>query len=259
MTPRRLLRVAAAALLLLSGCAAAPREPAPLLVASDLDNRPFAWLDASGRAQGRDVEMMQALAGRLGRPLVWVQMPFDELLAAAQRGGVDAVCATLGITAERERLVDFSRPYFRTELACVTLARPGAPQGVADLAGRRVGAGLGTTSERALALRAPAARAVLENKAGLPALQRLRSGDVDALVMDGPAADALVASAPGELRRLPEDLGAELYALALPQGSALLADLNRALLELEQDGTLARLDAAHGLRPSAGSSGSAGR
>ena len=97
---------------------------------------------------------------------MWTRQPFETLLPAAEAGEVDVVCATLGVTPERQRMVAFSIPYFRTELACVTLAAPGAPRTLAELAGRRVGAGAGTTSARALALRAPQATAVLENKAG---------------------------------------------------------------------------------------------
>jgi ABC-type amino acid transport substrate-binding protein len=233
--------------LALSACASPP-PATPLRVASDLDNRPFAWVDDAGTPHGRDVEMMQAVADRLGRKLVWTRQPFETLLPAAEAGEVDVVCATLGVTPERERLVAFSIPYFHTELACVTLAAPGAPRTLAELAGRRVGAGAGTTSARALALRAPQAIAVLENKAGLPALERLTSGAVDALVMDGPAADALVASAPGVLVRLPVSFGPEDYALVLPPNSALLAPVDGVLRGLELDGTLARLDAAYGLQ-----------
>lgn len=248
MKRRHLLRaVAGLAVAALAACASAPSGCVPLLVASDLDNRPFAWLQPDGAPAGRDVEMMEDLARRLGRPLVWMRMPFDQLLPAAREGRVDVVCATLGVTPEREETVDFSVPYFRTQLAVVVADGPTAPTSLANLSGRRVGAGLGTTSERALRQALPQALPVLENKAGLPALERLLSGAVDALVMDGPAADTLVAAAPGRLHRLQETLGPEHYALVLPPGSALRVSLDRALLAHERDGTAARLDAAHGL------------
>lgn len=250
MRRRGLLRAGAGlALAALAACAGPPDGPRPLLVASDLDNPPFAWRQPDGAPAGRDVEMMQDLARRLGRPLVWMRLPFEQLLPAAREGRVDVVCATLGVTPEREETVDFSAPYFRTQIAVVVAAGPAAPRSLADLAGRRVGAGLGTTSERALRRALPAALPVLENKAGLPALERLLSGEIDALALDGPAADALVAGSGGRLLRLPEALGPEHYALALPEGSPLRAALDRALLEHERDGSAARLDAAHGLAP----------
>lgn len=253
MTARRALRAGAAALLALlfaaacSGPSPAPAAGPPLRVASDLDNPPFAFVDAQGRPAGRDVEMMQAAAARLGRALEWVRLPFDRLLPAVQAGEVDAACATLGATPERDALVDFSVPYFRTALAAVARAGAGEPATLEELAGRRVGAGLGTTSESALRQRLPDALPVLENKSGLPARERLAAREVDALVMDGPAADALVAAAGGALRRLPGTLGPEHYAVALPPGSPLREPLDRVLRALELDGTQARLDAAHGL------------
>ena len=73
----------------LMGCATqapSPRknEPAadraPLVVASDLANMPFAGLDAQGRPIGRDIEMMEAIAASLGRPIEWRRMDFETLL-----------------------------------------------------------------------------------------------------------------------------------------------------------------------------------
>jgi ABC-type amino acid transport substrate-binding protein len=239
----------AAALLgaaLLPACAATGGT-APLRVASDLDNKPFAYVDDRGEAAGRDVEMMRDLARRLGRPLEWVPMPFEELLPAVRDGQVDAVCATVGMTPERAREVDFTQPYFRTELLAVTRAGPGAPGSIADLSGRSVAASAGTTSERAVRLRAPAAHLVTTGEDGPTARDLLLSGQVVAVVMDGPAAEALIAASAGALARLPESFGPEAYALVLPRGSPLRDSLDRALDDLERDGTAAHLDAAHAL------------
>ena len=53
------------ALFVVAGCAAPNARPL-LVVASDLDNPPFAWIDEHGVARGRDVEMMEELATALG-------------------------------------------------------------------------------------------------------------------------------------------------------------------------------------------------
>jgi ABC-type amino acid transport substrate-binding protein len=67
--------------------------------------------------------------------------------------------------------------------------------------------------------------------------------------MDGPAADALVAAADGFLVRLDEDLGQELYALAVPKGRPeLLAQLDAALKRLVATGTMEALDLSYELR-----------
>jgi len=213
---------------------ATPTAPLPpLVVASDLDNLPFAGVDANGRAIGRDVEMMERLAAGLGREVEWRRMPFDELLPAVERAEVDVVCATLGITAERARRVLFSEPYFDTSITVVVRLGPGEPTSLADLTGRRVAAGAGTTSEGALRAHLPGAVGVFENKQQAATADRLYGGEVDGAVMDAPAADALVAASGGRLGRLVPDLERERYALALPPGrSELKAQLDRELARL---------------------------
>jgi ABC-type amino acid transport substrate-binding protein len=228
-----------------SGCAAIARKT-PVVVASDLDNPPFAWVDAEGQPAGRDVEMMRALARAAGLELEWRRMPFEELCDAAAAGSVDVVCATLGITPERAERVLFTAPYFTTVIAVVVRAGAGEPGSLAELSGRRVAAGAGTTSERAVRAHLSGAVGVYENKEGLDSGARLATRTVDAVVLDGPAAEALVAASAGKLRRLPEDLAAERYALALPHDrAALRAALDRALGELTR--AWADLDARHGL------------
>lgn len=231
-----------------SACQAPVPEVEPLVVASDLDNLPFAEVAPDGTPRGRDVEMMQVVAARLGRPLTWRRQAFDSLLPSVAAGEVDLVCATLGITPERRQLVRFSRPYYLTELAVVVRAGPGEPKGFTDLAGRRVGASPGTTSERALKLRLPEALPELGSSKNTPLAERLLSGELDAYVLDGPNADALVENSTGRLVRLPEALETESYALALPpDADELTRQIDQILADLEREGFLLLLDTRHGL------------
>jgi len=230
--------------------------PRVLRVASDLDNKPFAQVDARGTPAGRDVEMMQLVARELGCGLEWVRMPFAQLLPAVERGEVELVCATLGHTPERAESVRFTRPYYRTRIALVVRRGEHEPQRLLDLAERRVGASPGTTSERAVRMHLPRAVWVFEAAKGEAAgsgqssAEALRRGGLDALALDGPAAHALVAADPEHLRLLDQDLGPEEYCLALPPGAeALQRELDRALEFLEMCGALADLDARFGLTP----------
>jgi len=227
-----------------------PPPPEPLVVASDLENMPFAGVDEAGRPIGRDIEMMEAVAAHLGRPLHWKRMAFEVLLPAVEDGTVDIVCATVGITAERDARIDFSDPYFSTFIEVVVRKGPGEPRRWADLDGRRVAGGRGTTSERAVRRVLPGAIGVFENKEQLGSRERLVSGEIDGLAMDGPNAAALVAQHEGELTLLLTPLAPERYALVLAEGRTELRRLlDEALTALRRDGTMDRLDTAWKLSP----------
>jgi len=244
-----MVRAAGVALLgLCAACESGPCPAPPLRVASDLDNAPFAFVDDTGAAHGRDVEMMQELAARLGRELLWVRMPFADLLPAVEEGAVDAVCATIGITPERAERVAFTRPYYRTAIAVVVRAGDGEPKSLADLDGMRVSGAEGTTSERAVHLHLPNARPAAPAGKDLPATDLLLAGELDAAVSDGPAADAMVRASGGRLVRLTEDLEREDYAIVVTLGHAeLLRELDAALATLDRSGWLTALDERYGL------------
>ena len=230
---------------LLAACSSTP----PIVVGSDLDNAPFAYMDKDGKAAGRDVDMMIAIAHMLDRELVWKRIEFEQLLPAAESGRVDVVCATLGVTPERSAQVSFSRPYFRTELVVLVRETPDAPESLHDLVARKVAAAPGTTSQRAVTRLLPDAIGVFTPDPGRSDVARLLEGEVDAVVMDGPAAQAAIAAQPGKLRRLPGLFTPEDYALAMPKNrDALRSQIDDCLRTLQLSGNLETWNGKYGLR-----------
>lgn len=69
---------------------------------------------ASGKDKivGFDITMDKLLAKRLGVKLKLVQMDNDALLAALESGKVDLVVSGITPTPERDKMVDFTIPYF---------------------------------------------------------------------------------------------------------------------------------------------------
>ncbi|MEM7262437.1 MAG: ABC transporter substrate-binding protein [Planctomycetota bacterium] len=228
-----------AALLLgltLSGCASTT-----LIVGSDLSNRPFAYVDENGEPAGIEVELVETIARGLGRNVEWRRMEFPELLPACAVGDVDMVAATIGITPEREQSVLFTRPYYTTRIALVTLAKIGSPTQHSELHGQPVHASAGTTSERAVRATLPDAVLVTGTKEASPAVEALTSGEVAAVVMDGPDATRLVASDPTRFREL-QPLAEERYAFAVSRTESGLRDaFSIALDALEAGGVLATM------------------
>src|SRR6478672_11216017 len=85
-----------------------------LTVGSCLDYKPFEFKDAQGNLKGFDVEIMEAIAQKMGLSgVTWVKANFDTIFTALATGQkFDAVAAASTITAAREQIVDFSNPYY---------------------------------------------------------------------------------------------------------------------------------------------------
>lgn len=241
--PWFLIYLSLLSLLSVSGCSSSP-----IRVGSDLEHAPFIDTDDAGKPIGRDIDLMEAMAAELGRSVEWVRLPFEDVLPALERGEIDVACATLGITAEREERFAFLTPNYITDQSAVVRVGPGEPSSLSDLIGVPVAASRGTTSERALKERVPAALAVVENERDLSPRERLRSGEVAAVIMDGPDAFALAESNPGELRVLTESLAEERYALAVRKTDpSLRAALEAAQQALRSSGEIDKLDVRYGL------------
>lgn len=57
----------------------------------------------------------------MNRKLVIVKTEWDGLLPALQSGKIDAIIAGMSPTAERRKEVDFSDPYYESQLVIVTV------------------------------------------------------------------------------------------------------------------------------------------
>ena len=252
MGPRALLGLLGLALLC-GGCFTAPDPQlgGTWVVGSDLDNAPFMWVDNTGEPRGRDVVMAQVLADGLGRELELRRMPFARLLDACEAGEIDAVVSTLGFTPERAERVLMSDPYYVTALRALVRKGPDEPQELADLLGKTLSAGEGTTSERAV--RRYASTVVIGDPSPISraSVERLRKREVDGAVMDGPIALELAAENEDFLRVLPRPIATEAYVVAVrPDDPDTLEAVNRLLGAMGEKGLLAQLDELYGVPPS---------
>ena len=78
---------------------------------------PFAILNEQGEWEGLSVELVRSIAEKEGKRALFVPMGLEEMLGAVSEGRVDMAAAALTMTVERERMLDFSHPYFRSGLA----------------------------------------------------------------------------------------------------------------------------------------------
>lgn len=240
---------------LLIFCMAAPsiaggledaRRRGRLLAGVKTDFPPFGYTDSAGVIQGFDAD----LARHLGRALFDGE-PGVELVPVTSGGRIpllyseliDVIIATMTITEDRQRVLDFSSPYFVTGSLLLT-RRDSSIQGLQDLAGKSVAVVEGSVQEKDLPEIAPQAR-LLPVRSFTAAVQALKDKRADALCQDDVAVLA-TAKRDAEVRTAGKPFLPRPYAIAVRKGDGKFLNwLNDQLKKMKVDGTIQRLRRKH--------------
>ncbi len=213
--------------------------PGTLTVGSCLDYKPFEYYEG-GTLKGFDVEIMDAIAQKLGVTVTWKKANFDTIFTALAANQFDAVAAASTITPERQQTVDFSNPYYNARQALtVNSQKTPTIKTTDDLAsGMIVGVQKGTTgrdwAEKNLA---PKGIQIKTYTNAPDAFTDLEAGQIQGVINDEPSSQAEVASRPGLVVVEPIDTG-EHYGIAVAKNHTdILAGINSGLQSIIADGT----------------------
>lgn len=159
------------------------------------DALPFAYVDANGEWVGYSLDLINVIKAQLekelGKPikLELVEVNVNDRIDKVVKGDVDLVCDTTTFTWEREKLVDFSVPYFLS--GTQLLVKKGSRIASAEsLQNKRIGVIPNTTNDQKMKQVQPLANYVPVNNLteGFAALE---AGKIDALASDGILLQAL--------------------------------------------------------------------
>ncbi len=116
-----------------------------LIVGTQVPYEPFEYQNlTTGKYEGIDMEIAQKVADALNVTLVIQKSDFDPLFASVQTGKIDMAISSITITAEREKTVNFTVPYFMANQA-VLVKDDSTIANINDLNGSSLIAQLGTT------------------------------------------------------------------------------------------------------------------
>jgi len=147
------------------------------------DVPPFGFKNPqSGKVEGFDVDLAQAVADKLGVKLKLVEAISDNRIPFIQDGTVDLILSTMTINAERAQEIGFTDPYF-TAHGRILVPKDSDIKGIDDLAGNKVCTALGSTYEETLKEQAPKADLKLVD-AYSECMELLQNGAVDAISTD---------------------------------------------------------------------------
>jgi polar amino acid transport system substrate-binding protein len=165
------------------------------LIGGVKDSTPgFGYIDPKTREiVGYDVDFLAYIAKKMGVKLELKSVTSATRMPQLMASNIDIIAATMTITAERAKQIDFSYTYFLTGQKF--LVKKGTVKSLADLDGKRIGTAKGSTSEQNAAKALPKAT-VLSFDDYPQAFLALQQGKVVAVTTDESILANLLAKAP---------------------------------------------------------------
>ena len=192
---------------------------------------------------GIDADIVAAIAEKLGLEYAIEDMEFDSIITAVQTGKADIGLAGMTVTEERKEAVNFTESY-ATGKQVIIVTEDSAITSVDDLfaegASHTIGVQRNTTGDLYTTwdLEDAGLATIDRYSKGAEAVQALKTGKVDCVVIDNEPAKAFVSEIEG-LKILETEYIEEQYAAAMNKdNTALYEAVNGALQELIADGTI---------------------
>lgn len=219
------------------------KESGKLVVGMSADYAPYEFhsiIDGKDQIVGFDVDIANEIANSLGLKLEITEMDFGMLLAALQTGKIDMVVSGMSPNAEREKSVDFSDIYYEATQSILVLdSNKDIYTSLDSLANKKIGVQMGTIQVSIAEEQIENASVTELTKVG-QLVTELKSGKVDAMVVEKPVAETILSTNSDLfLTDIPveyEDGGA---AIAVKEGSSdLLVEVNSIIEELISSGKI---------------------
>ena len=147
---KRLIGAIAAIALALSAGAATAKEWKQVRIGTEGAYPPFNFIDSDGKLQGFDVEIAKALCAAMKLPCEFVVQDWDGMIPGLLAKKYDAIVASMSITEERKKKVDFTDKYYSTPAKFVRKAGSGIEINKDSLKGKSVGVQRATIHENFL-------------------------------------------------------------------------------------------------------------
>lgn len=209
---------------------------------------PFSEKAPDGSLKGFDIDIAYALCTHMEVKCVLVETGFDSMIPSLNVRKIDAVIASLSITEERKKSVNFSDKYYHTPSRMVAHSDAKFAVTTEGMSGKRIGVQRGTTHEK-FAMD-------FFNKSQITSYAKqdevfldLVSGRLDAIVVDSVAADQGFLKTPrgkafafiGPAFTDPKYFGTGAGIALRKSDTELLARVNKAIAEMRKDGTYKKI------------------
>jgi polar amino acid transport system substrate-binding protein len=227
-----------------------------LRVATSADYPPFTYYNQDFIIDGFDPALIREVGKKLDIQIEIKDYAFESLNSVLQNDQADVAMAAISVSPEREAVVDFSNVYFIGDDGVLARADSDlAPiTDIGQLTGLAVGVQRGSVYEKWAQETLVDSNLISQNQLYAyakpeQAVADLKANRLNVVILDRQPAIQYLSDP--ELVLAGEKLNQQRLAIALPEGAqALQSEINQALQDLQNDGTLSQLAQDYlGLRP----------
>ena len=223
----------------MTGCTKNENE---LVLVTEAGFAPYEYYE-DGEIVGVDIDIAKEIAKELGKELVIKDVSFDFVINEVKSGKADFAAAGISITPERAEEVDFTMEY-TTSNQVVVVKKDSSIKNFDDIKNKKIAVQLGTVADLYVEENYKKAT-VVSHKKYLSAVEDVKTGKADCIVMDELPAKAIVAEN-DNLMILDGILFQDKYGMIVKKGNDELKDqINKVLERMVNDGTINDLVLKH--------------
>lgn len=243
-----LIIISIIALLVVTGCGSSKTTGESggkdvLVIGVDDKFAPMGFRDENNNLTGFDIEYAKAAAEHMGMEVKFQPIDWKTKETELSSGRIDLIWNGYTITDERKGKVLFTKPYLKNAQVIATLADSDIAK-LKDLSGKKIGLQALSSASDALNANAISSeiKSVSEYADNVLALSDLKSGRVDAVVIDEVVINYYMSKDEGTFKILDESLAPEEYGVGVKKGNEeLLEKLQAALDKMNEDGSASKI------------------
>lgn len=197
---------------------------------------PYNFVNDKGEIDGFERELGDALCKVAKLDCTWVKNDWDSIIPNLVSGNYDTIMAGMSITAERDKVIDFTQEYFPPDPSAYV-----ALKGASDSVVNGVVAAQKATIQASHVASSKAT--VVEFATPDETIAAVRSGEADAVLADKAFLEPIVKESKGELVFVGGDvvIGGGIGIGVRESDGDLKSKLNAAIDSMKKDGSLSKL------------------
>ena len=223
----------------MTGCTKNENE---LVLVTEAGFAPYEYYE-DGEIVGVDIDIAKEIAKELDKKLVIKDVSFDFVINEVKSGKADFAAAGISITPERAKEVDFTKEY--TISNQVVVVKKDSPiKDFEDIKNKKIAVQLGTVADLYVEENYKNA-IIVSHKKYLSAVEDVKTGKADCIIMDELPAKAIVAEN-DNLKILDGVLFQDKYGMIVKKGNDELKEqINKVLERMVNDGIIDELVLKH--------------